>query len=96
MQQTQEFVTRKVRERLAGVHPGGITLEVLDGGVYQVDKWWRVPVQPSRWPERLSDFYETLAEVTDELQAKDQVDVLFFTGSPLDEVEDEENALAAA
>lgn len=93
MEQTREFVTRAVRERLGRVHPGGVTLEVLDEGVYQVDKWWRVPVQPSRWPERLSDFYETLAEVTDELQEKDKVDVLFFTGSP---IEDEEDALTAA
>ena len=85
MEQTKEFVALKVRERLAGVHSGGITLEVMDTGIYQIDKWRRVPIRPSRWPKRLSDFYETLAEMTDELQEKDQIDVLFFTGAPAEE-----------
>ncbi len=39
MEQTKEFVAQKVREHLTGVHPGGITLEVLDNGIYQIDKW---------------------------------------------------------
>ncbi|MDQ2801036.1 MAG: hypothetical protein M3Y13_15495 [Armatimonadota bacterium] len=92
MEQTKEFVAQKVRERLVGVHPGGVTLEVMDNGIYRIDNWWRVPIRPSQWPKRLSDFYETLAEMTDELQEKDQVDVLFFTGAP---AEEEQEAQAA-
>lgn len=92
MEQTKEFVAQKVRERLVGVHPGGVTLEVLDNGIHQIDKWWRVPIRPSHWPKRLSDFYETLAEMTDELQEQDHVDVLFFTGAP---AEEEQEAQAA-
>ncbi len=87
MKPTKETVSEKVRERLTEVHPGGVTLEVVAKDVYRVDKWWRVPIRPSRWPDRLSDFYEALAEVADDLQEKEHLDVIFFTGNPLEEEE---------
>lgn len=92
MKQTKEFIAQKVHERLAEQHPGGVTLEVLDANIHKIDKWWRVPVRPNVWPKRLSDYYETLAEVADELLENEQIDVIFFTGAP---AEEEQEAVAA-
>lgn len=92
MKLSKALVADKVRERLVGVHPGGVTLEVVEKNIYQIDQWWRVPIRPSRWPERVSDFYESLAEVATDLLEKDHLDVIFFTGAPLEE---EAEALAA-
>ena len=92
MKQTKKFIAQKVRERLSELHPGGVTLEVVDANIHKIDHWWRVPVRPSRWPKRLSDYYETLAELADELQEKEQIDVIFFTGAP---AEEEQEAQAA-
>ena len=92
MKQTKKFIAQKVRERLAELHPGGVTLEVLEANIHKIDKWWRVPVRPNVWPKRLSDYYETLAELADELQESDHIDVIFFTGAPADE---EQEAQAA-
>ena len=58
MEMTKQQVAQKVRDRLVGVEPGGVTLHVVDEDVYKVDDWWRVPIRPSRWPKRMSDFYE--------------------------------------
>jgi hypothetical protein len=88
---TKQEVAQKVRERLDGITPGGVALFVKDDDVYKVDNWWRVPVSPSRWPKRMSDFYEDLATVTDDLQEAEHLNILLETGEPLDEeiVEDE-------
>jgi len=92
MKLNKAIVANKVRERLVGIHPGGVTLEVVEESIYKIDQWWRVPIRPSRWPKRVSDFYETLAEVATDLQEKDNLDVIFFTGAP---AEDEQEAQAA-
>lgn len=92
---TKQEVAQKVRERLEGVTPGGVTLFVKDDDVYKVDNWWRVPVTPSRWPKRMSDFYEDLAAVTDDLQEAEHLNILLETGEPLDE-EDPEDELGAS
>ena len=89
---TKQQVAQKVRDRLVGIHPGGVTLEVVEESIYKIDQWWRVPIRPSRWPKRVSDFYETLAEVATDLLEKDNLDVIFFTGAP---AEDEQEAQAA-
>ena len=92
MEMTKQQVAQKVRDRLVGIHPGGVTLEVVEESIYKIDQWWRFPIRPSRWPKRVSDFYETLAEVATDLQEKDNLDVIFFTGAP---AEDEQEAQAA-
>ena len=92
MKQTKIFIAQKVRERLAERHIGGVTLEVVDTDIHKIDKWWRVPVRPSVWPKRLSDYYETLAEVADELQESEHIDVIFFTGVPADEEQEAQMA----
>ncbi|MGI4788436.1 MAG: hypothetical protein ACRYFS_06245 [Janthinobacterium lividum] len=82
---TKQEVARKVRERLVNVTPGGVTLYVEDDDVYKIDEWWRVPVRPSRWPKRMSDFYEDLATVEDDIQEQEHLNILLATGMPLEE-----------
>ena len=82
---TKQEVAQKVRERLTIVTPGGVTLHVVDEDVYKVDEWWRVPVRPSRWPRRMSDFYEDLAIVEDDIQEREHLNILLATGMPLEE-----------
>lgn len=62
-----------------------MTLHVVDEDVYKVDNWWRVPVRPSRWLKRMSDFYEDLAAVEDDLQEQEHLNILMAPGVPLDE-----------
>ena len=88
MEMTKQQVAEKVRARLVGVEPGGVTLHVVDEDIYKIDAWWRVPIRPSRWPKRLSDFYEDLAIVEDELQEQEHLNILMATGEPLEEEED--------
>ncbi len=85
---TKQQVAQKVREHLMGVTPGGVTLHVVDEDVYKVDEWWRVPVRPSRWPKRMSDFYEDLAIVEDDIQEREHLNILLATGLPLEEEPD--------
>ena len=95
---TKKEAAQKVRERLVGRTPGGVTLCVMDADVYKTGKYWRVPVNFSRWPERTFDLYEALAEVEDDLQEEEHLNILLATGEPLeeDEEEDEEADAVAA
>ena len=83
--QNAQKIAQKVRERLAGVMPGGVTLSVVDADVYRTGEYWLVPVNFSRWPQRMSDFYEDLAIVEDDLQEQDHLNILLATGVPLEE-----------
>jgi len=89
---TKTIVAEKARQELQGVEVSGITLRVEDEDVYKVDEWWRVPVRPSRWPRRMSDFYEDLAIVEDDVQKREHLNILLATGLPLEE---DEEAIAA-
>ena len=91
---TKAVVAEKVREELQGVEVSGITLQVEDDDVYKVDNWWRVPVRPSRWPKRMFELYEVLAEVEDNLQEREHLNILLATGLPLEE-DEEADAVAA-
>lgn len=77
---SRESVAQRVRERLVGVQPGGVTLEVVDERVRQIDNWWRVSVRPSHEPERWLAYSRALGELENELREKDQLDVIFATG----------------
>jgi len=81
-----------VREQLAGLQPGGVTLQVDDEDFYKEGDWWCVPIRPSRWPKRMADFYEALAEVEDDIQERENLNILLATGHPLEE---DAEALAA-
>ncbi len=93
---TKSVVAEKVRQGLQQVEVSGITLQVVDEDVYQVDEWWRVPVRLSRWPARMFDFYEALATVTEELQEAEHLNILLETGDVLNEEHPEDEPVAAA
>lgn len=82
---TEQGVAQKVREQLAGLQRGGVTLQVDDEDVYKEGDWWRVPVRPSRWPQRMAASYEALAEVEDDIQERENLNILLATAYPLEE-----------
>lgn len=82
---TKLEVAQKVRGYLTGVSPGGITLYVQDADVRKTGNWWYVPVRPSRWPKRMSDFFQTLTNVEDDIQEQEHLNILPATGMPLEE-----------
>jgi hypothetical protein len=57
---------------------------VDEKGVIVGDGWYRVPVRPSRLPERLFEFYELLVETGEEIAEKEGINVLLMTGEPLE------------
>jgi hypothetical protein len=75
-------VIAAVKKLLEDRHPGGVTLEVVPDGVRQDQDWWYVPVRPSAQPARRYEYYETLAEVENELQKSEQVTVLLVPAAP--------------
>jgi hypothetical protein len=79
---TQSEIAQKVRESIRDRHPGGVTLEVVEQGIRKVDYWWRVPVRPSAWPEKMFEYYEALAEVESEIQEKEHLNILLSTSEP--------------
>ena len=47
------------------------------------DNWWRVPLIPQPWPERLSPIYEVLAEIEGDIQDDHGLDILLSLGEPV-------------
>ena len=91
---TKKEVAQKVRERLTDVTLGGVTLCVVDADIYKTGKYWRVPVSFSRWPAQMSDFYRAMAEVEEDIQEREHLNILLATGMPLEE-DEEADAVAA-
>jgi hypothetical protein len=79
---TRSEIAQKVRAYIRDRHPGGVTLEVVEQGIHKMDYWWRVPVRPSAWPEKMFEYYEALAEVESEIQEKEHLNILLSTGAP--------------
>ncbi len=84
MELNKQSVAQKVREYLQNNHPGGVTLEVVENDIHQVDYWWRVPVRPSAWPLKRYEYYEALADIESDIQEKEHLNILIATGEPLE------------
>jgi len=78
----RKTVVAAVRKLLQNRHPGGVTLEVVPAGVRQDQEWWYVPVRPSAQPPRRYEYYETLAQVENELQKSEHLTVLLVPSAP--------------
>ena len=80
-------VANLVRRYLKDVRlgDGSIYLEVDAEHIHRGEHSWRVPVRPSRWPKRMFEYYEVLAEVEEEISEKENQNILFSTGEPLQE-----------
>jgi hypothetical protein len=83
MNPDKKTVIEAVRKQIQGRTPGGATLEVLTEGIRQDQEWWYVPIQPSIQPARRYEYYETLAEVENELQKSDHLTVLLVPAMPV-------------
>ena len=77
-----QMVAAKVRRYIQNRPPGGVTLEVIEEGVRKVDNWWRVPVRPGAWPANRCEYYDALAEIEDEIQENENLDILIATAEP--------------
>ncbi len=75
-------VIAAVRRLLESRHPGGVTLDVVPDGVRQDQDWWYVPVRPSAQPCKRFEYYETLAEVENEIQKSEHLTVLLLPLAP--------------
>lgn len=90
---TKSEVAQKVRQYVAGRDVDGVKLEVIESGIYKTDNWWRVPVRPSAWSERLFSYYEALADIEATIQENEGLNILLSSGAPS---EDEDEIAAGA
>jgi hypothetical protein len=81
---TKAEVAQKVREYIAGRDVDGVTLEVIENEIVQVNGWWRVPVRPSAWSKRLSSYYEALADIEATIDENEGLNILLSSGQPAD------------
>src|SRR5438552_2673909 len=79
----QRRVADKVREYLDRRGHNGISFEVVDEELRQEDHWWRVPIHPSAEPEKRYWYYETLAEVEEDLSEKEGISAWLVPSDPL-------------
>ena len=86
---TPQDVADVVRRYLKDVRigDGGIYLEVDVEHIRRGEHSWRVPVRPLRWPKRMFEYYGVLAEIEEEISEKENLNILFSTGEPLQEEE---------
>ena len=78
----ERTVIEAVRKQLAGLHPGGVTLDVVLDGIRQDQDWWYVPVRPSSEPTKRYEYYEALAKAETELQKSEGLTVLLVPVLP--------------
>ena len=76
-------IAEMVRKHLAGQKLGDIYFEVDEARIQTGDNWWRVPVRPSRLPEKLYTIYEFLAEIEEEISTSEKHNILLMGGDPL-------------
>jgi hypothetical protein len=81
---TNKAIADIVRNRLKDCRPGGLMLEVVEEGIQKGENWWRVPVRPSAWPEKLYEYYEAMAEVEEDILENDNLNILFMTSEPVE------------
>jgi len=78
----RESVTNLVREHLGRHSAEGFSVEVLEHLVRHDNDWWHVPVRPSRRLPRISPYYELLAEVEEEIDEQQGLNVLLVPTLP--------------
>ena len=83
MNQSKEQVASLVAAYLKGFLIGDITLTVDAEGIWHGSLSWCAPVRPSRWPERMTDYYESLANIEQAIAEQESVPILLATGEPM-------------
>ena len=78
-------VALRVQPYVIGKHIGDIALRIEDARIHLRNGYWNIPVPPSRWPNPLFPYYETLAEIEDEVQEREGLKVTIASGEPMTE-----------
>ena len=65
-----------VRDYLTRTPYDGLSIEVLDKKVRRINGWWYVPVQPSSNVDRVTPYYEYLAEIEEQIDEERQLNIL--------------------
>lgn len=78
-------VALRVRPYVTGRRIGDITLGVDDARIHLRNGYWNIPIRPSRWPNPLFPYYETLADIEDEVQEREGLKVTIASGEPITE-----------
>ena len=86
MQQTKQEVIHTVRQYLQNSHPGGATLDVVEGRVRQEEFAWHIPVQPDIEPSKLFEYYEALTDVENQLAEEAHLKVFLIPSEPKQEM----------
>ncbi len=79
----RQYTEGRVVQILRNKPESDVTLTVDETGIKRVNGWWRVPVYPSQWPERMSPLYEELAIIEEEMRDDKHLDVLLSAGAPV-------------
>lgn len=74
-----------VRPYVAKTTIGDITLWLDESHIKLQNDYWRIPIRPSREPEKLFPYFEALADLTIELQDTEGIKVSISPGEPLTE-----------
>jgi len=83
-QLTQQAVGKKVEQSLAHHQRPGWRVQVLKDDIRLDDAWWYVPVRPDVETQRTIQYYDLLAEVEEELQDEDNLNILLVPVSSED------------
>jgi hypothetical protein len=76
-------VAERVRPYVEKITIGDITLWLDEARIRLQNDYWRIPIRPSREPERLCPYYEALADLEEEVQEKEGIKVTIASGNPL-------------
>ena len=68
-------VAIRVRPYIIDKHIGDIALRIDDARIHLRNGYWNIPVRPSRWSNPLFPYYETPAEIEDEVQEREGLKV---------------------
>jgi len=75
-------ILESVRKRLPTKGLDVLPLRVLDEEVRKEGDWWIVPIQANSIPKRRYMYYEVLAEMEEDLEMRDQLDIVLVPVDP--------------
>lgn len=84
---TPEAIMARVTPYFQDVKVGDLSFTVGDPGeIYLSHGYWRVPIHPSFWPERLFPAIEELADVESKIRKAEELKIILVLAEPIEEV----------
>ena len=80
---TPQEVVERVRPYVARKKVGTIALSINEAGIHLRNGYWRIPICPAVEPEPLFPYYEALAELNEEIEDGECINVTIESGDPL-------------